>query len=220
MTTNPWSQGGNVSANQWQAHPAMLYDKQGGSPAVVFRSNQTQLFEFGDEQGDTNQSSTSNEHPDSDPMTTHDRYIDAHLAGIEKKLDARMEAMQRFQEQAEARFQRATERHETDIALARQQIHQEFKDARLEMASESQANRKHSTQVALGTVAGVLAAFALVVTVAVGWIGEQGGYSEMRLNQLQSEQEMNEFREAVQTIQQTQQSILERLPAPQEPTEQ
>jgi hypothetical protein len=88
------------------------------------------------------------------------------------------------------------------------------------MASESQANRKHSTQVALGTVAGVLAAFALVVTVAVGWIGEQGGYSEMRLNQLQSEQEMNEFREAVQSIQQTQQSILERLPAPQEPTEQ
>ncbi len=150
-------------------------------------------------------------------MNHQSRYIDARLAGIEGKLDARIEAMQRFQEQAEARFQRATERHETDIALARQQIHQEFKDARVGMASESQTNRKHSTQVALGTVAGVLAAFALVVTVAVGWISEQGGYSDMRLGQQQSAQEMNEFREAVQAIQQTQQHILERLPAAQEP---
>lgn len=219
MKVSSWSAPKDPGVSEYTAQLAYILDKSGASPAMVVRSNDMHQFEsISNERDDASEQLA--DHMDSTPMSTQDRYIEMRLSGIESKLDARMEAMQRFQEQAEARFQRATERHETDIALARQQIHQEFKDARLEMASESQANRKHSTQVALGTVAGVLAAFALVVTVAVGWIGEQGGYSEMRLNQLQSEQEMNEFREAVQSIQQTQQSILERLPAPQEPTEQ
>lgn len=146
-------------------------------------------------------------------MSTQDRYIDARLAGIESKLDARMDAMQRFQEQAEARFQRATERHETDIALTRQQIHEEFRDA-----------RKHSTNTAWATVGGVFAVMAVIVALGGYWISEQGSYAksygDTQVEIQRATDERAEFREAVQSIQQTQQSILERLPAPQEPTEQ
>lgn len=149
-------------------------------------------------------------------MNSQDRYIDARLAGIESKLDARMEALQRFQEQAESRFQRVSERHETDIALARQQIHQEFKDARSEMAADAKANRKHSTQVAIGTVAGVLAAIALVAAVTIGWITEQGSYAksygETQVEIQRAADERAEFRESVKAIQDTQKAILERLP--------
>lgn len=56
-------------------------------------------------------------------MSTQDRYIDARLSGIESTLDARMAAMQRFQEQAdarlekvEARFEKAEERFEASIS--------------------------------------------------------------------------------------------------------
>ena len=213
MSTSPWSQGRNQKAGQWQAHPAMIYDKPGGSPALVLRSNETQAFEFDAEQGDTNGNATPKEHTDSDPMTTQDRYIDARLAGIESKLDARMDAMQRFQEQAEQRFQRSTERHETDIALTRQQIHEEFRDA-----------RKHSTNTAWATVGGVFAVMAVIVTLGGYWISEQGSYAksygDTQVEMQRAAGERAEFREAVQSIQQTQQSILERLPAPQQTPEQ
>ena len=140
-------------------------------------------------------------------MSTQDRYIDARLTGIESKLDARMEAMQRFQEQAESRFLRATERHETDLALARQQIHEEFRDA-----------RKHATNTAWATVGGVLAAIALLVGIGGYWISEQGSYArsygETQAELQEAASERSEFREAVQSIQATQQSILERLPSP------
>lgn len=57
------------------------------------------------------------EHPESkaEEMSSQDRYIDARLAGIESKLDARMEAMQRFQETAEARMERAEDRMERAV---------------------------------------------------------------------------------------------------------
>lgn len=171
-------------------------------------------------------------------MSTQDRHIDARLTGIESKIDARMDAMQQFQEQAEernkdligrverqsekaeSRFQRATERHETDIALARQQIHQEFKDASQRMSQESSSNRRHSTQVAIATVASVVALVAVVVTFSAAWMSEQGSYAksfgETQVEIQRAADERVEFRDAVQAIQQTQQAILERLPASQE----
>lgn len=149
-------------------------------------------------------------------MPSEERYIDMRLAGIESKLDARMDAMQRFQEKAEDRFQRATERHETDIALARQQIHQEFKDAARRMSDESAASRKHSTNTAWATVGGVFAVMAIIVALFAYWITEQGSYAksygENQVQMQQAADERAEFREAVKSIQGTQQSILDRLP--------
>lgn len=142
-------------------------------------------------------------------MTDYYRYIDTRLADIEDKLDIRMAAMQRFQEQAEQRFQRSTERHETDVALTRQQIHEEFRDA-----------RKHSTNTAWATVGGVFAVMAVIVGLGGYWISEQGSYAksygETRVEIQQAADEHSEFRDAVKAIQQTQQDILERLPTNQE----
>jgi hypothetical protein len=107
-------------------------------------------------------------------MSQQDRYIDARLAGIESTLDARMEAMQRFQEQAESRFERAT-----------QQLHTDFKEARTELAKESEATRRHSTHVAIGTVAGVLAAVGLGMAVAVSWIGDQSAWLRDSVNRIE-----------------------------------
>lgn len=163
-------------------------------------------------------------------MTHQDRYIDSRLAAIEGKLDARLDAMQRFQDQAEnrnselierierqsdkaeSRFKRATERHETDLALARQQINQEFSDA-----------RKHATTTAWATVAGVFAGFAIIAALVGYWVSEQGSYAksygEAQVEMERASDERAEFREAVKSIQGTQKSILERLPPPQSPRE-
>lgn len=51
-------------------------------------------------------------------MASQDRFIDARLEGIEAKLDARMDALQRFQEQADARAERAVERVEKAVERA------------------------------------------------------------------------------------------------------
>ena len=185
-------------------------DEESGTGTLRQRSNSTEQKDNSSGKlfsRDFNRASThSSEHEE---MSTQDRYIDARLAGIESKLDARMDAMQRFQEQAEQRFQRSTERHETDIALTRQQIHEEFRDA-----------RKHSTNTAWATVAGVFAGFAIVIALVGYWISEQGSYaksySDTQVEIQRAAGERAEFREAVQSIQQTQQSILERLPESQE----
>ncbi|MGO3057000.1 MAG: hypothetical protein ACTID3_08720 [Halomonas sp.] len=49
-------------------------------------------------------------------MTDYYRYIDTRLADIEDKLDIRMAAMQRFQEQADARFEKAEGRFEASMS--------------------------------------------------------------------------------------------------------
>ncbi|WP_146804514.1 hypothetical protein [Bisbaumannia pacifica] len=151
-------------------------------------------------------------HYGADALSQQDRYLDARLEGIESKLDARMEAMQRFQEQAEARFQKAEdrfyqaeERFSGEVAALHQTINTRFDEA-----------RRHSTHVAIATVAGVVAAVGLSLAVAVGWISEQGSYAqsygETQVEIQRAAEERAEFREAVQAIQGTQQSILERLP--------
>ncbi|MBY6030011.1 hemolysin XhlA family protein [Halomonas sp. DP8Y7-1] len=58
------------------------------------------------------------DHDNAADMSTQDRYIDARLEGIEKKLDARMEALQRFQEQADVRAEKAVERVEKAVERA------------------------------------------------------------------------------------------------------
>lgn len=146
-------------------------------------------------------------------MTNQDRQIDAHLAGIEGKLDAKIEGiresvmrMQKGFDDAENRFEKAASRHDTEIALYRQQTQQEFKDS-----------RRHAVVVSITTIFGVAAVIGIVAAFAIGWIGEQGSYArsfgETQVELQRAADERAEFREAVQTIQQTQQDILERLPA-------
>lgn len=189
--------------------PSYLLDVNGCTISLD-GSDRLKLNQQGESNDGTSQQSSASAAAPGTEMNNQDRYIDARLAGIEGKLDARMDAMQRFQEKAEDRFQRATDQHERDVAAAKQQIQDEFKEA-----------RKHATQVAIGTIAGVLAAFALVVAVAVGWISDQGSYAKSYgENQVQMQQaagERAEFRDAVKDIQLTQKSILDRLPEEQEP---
>lgn len=143
-------------------------------------------------------------------MSTQDRYVDARLAGIESKLDARMEAMQRFQEQADSRFERITDR-----------LYDEISGLRSDVNKESENSRRHATTTAWATVAGVFAGFAIVIAVAGYWISEQGSYAKSYGNtQVEIQRaadERQEFREAVNGIQETQQSMLERLPPPPSP---
>ncbi|RUR48829.1 hypothetical protein [Vreelandella populi] len=158
-------------------------------------------------------------------MDYQDRHIDTRLTGIEGKLDAKVDGvrdavsrMQKGFDDAERRFERANSKHDTEIALARQQVHQEFKEAREAMSNESVANRRHATTVAWATVAGVFAGFAIVITVAGYWISEQGSYAksygETQVEMQRAADERADFREAFRAIQVTQQSILERLPPP------
>lgn len=156
-------------------------------------------------------------------MSTQDRYVDARFAGIEQALDAKVESvresvarMQKGFDSAERRFERASAKHDTEIALARQQIQQEFKDSRQEMAHEAAVTRRHSTNTTWATVGGVLAGFAIVIAIAVAWIAEQGSYAksygENQVEMQQAADERAEFRETMKSIQATQQAILDRLP--------
>lgn len=161
-------------------------------------------------------------------MTSQDRYIDARLTGIESKLDARMEAMQRFSEQSEARnrelieriehqaeqsekrfkeaesrFERASDRHSAEVSLLSQKF-----DARFD------ETRRHTTMVGIG----VFAVIAIIAGLSWYWVSEQGSYAksygETQVEIQRASDELAEFRQAVQSIQATQQSILERLPPP------
>lgn len=143
-------------------------------------------------------------------MSQQDRYIDARLTGIESKLDARMEALQRFQEQAEnrfkeaeSRFERASDRHSAEISLLSQKF-----DARFD------ETRRHTTMVGIG----VFAVIAIIAGLSWYWISEQGSYAksygETQVEIQRAADERTEFFESVQTIQATQKSILERLPPP------
>lgn len=140
-------------------------------------------------------------------MSTQDRYVDARLAGIESKLDARMESMQRFQEQSDARFERITDR-----------LYDEITGLRSDVTKESDSSRRHATTTAWATVAGVFGGFAIVIAIAGYWISEQGSYAksygETQVEIHRAAEERSDFREAVNGIQETQQSILERLPPP------
>jgi len=181
--------------------------KRPNGSTIKMREQPTDGFRFNSNQAPSESDNREDQSkPGATPMSTQDKYIDARLAGIESSLDARMSAMQRFQEQAEQRFQRSTERHETDIALTRQQIHEEFRDA-----------RKHSTNTAWATVGGVFAVMAVIVALGGYWISEQGSYAksygENQVEIQRAADERSEFREAVKSIQATQESILERLPA-------
>lgn len=158
-------------------------------------------------------------------MSQQDRYIDARLVGIESKLDARMEAMQRFSEQSEVRnremierIERQTEQSEKRFESTTDRLYTEMSGLRSDVMHESINSRRHATQVAIATVASVAAVVALIVTIAGYWISEQGSYAksygETQSEIQQAADERAEFREAVQSIQATQLSILERLPQP------
>ncbi|WP_404466236.1 hypothetical protein LG331_08085 [Vreelandella aquamarina] len=162
-------------------------------------------------------------HSEQDHMSAQDRYIDSRLSGIESKLDAQVDGiresvarMQKGFDDAEKRFERAFERHDAELALQRQKNDQSYQN----LYDLVDSNKKHASNMAavtiFGTIGGVLAALALVVTLGAGWISEQGSYAksygDTQVEIQRATEERAEFREAVQAIQATQQSILERLP--------
>lgn len=132
--------------------------------------------------------------PPDDAMSEQDRYIDARLEAIEGKLDARMEAMQRFQEQAEARMEQSrketearnrelferiekqSERAEARFHQAEERFSSEVSALNHTMSSRFDEARRHSTHVAIATVAGVIAAVGLSMAVSVAWISDQSAW--------------------------------------------
>ena len=161
--------------------------------------------------------------PEEDSMANQDRYIDARLDGIETKLDSNLGRMRERQDADAAwtkdvieRIEKQSEKAEDRFEKASQGLSQQYHDLRSTIDTRFEESRRHSTVVALSTVGGVFAGFAIVIAIAVGWISEQGSYAksygETQVEIQQAADERAEFREAVQSIQATQQSILERLP--------
>ena len=156
-------------------------------------------------------------------MSSQDKHIETRIAGIEAKLDAQVEGiresvarMQKGFDDADRRFERAFERHDAELALQRQKNDQSYQ-ALYDLVD---SNKKHASNMAavtiFGTIGGVLAALALVVTLGAGWITEQGSYAksygETQVEIQRAADERAEFRESVKAIQDTQRAILERLP--------
>lgn len=176
------------------------------------------------------------EHAMSIQNPTTDRELDARLSGIENKLDANLALIRDRQdadagwtkeiigriekqsEQAEARFEKACTRHDAELALQRQKTDESYRN----LYNLIDGTRKHASNMAavtiFGTVGGVLAALALVVTLGAGWISEQGSYArsygETQVELQRGADERAETREALQSIQSTQQTIIDRLPSP------
>lgn len=160
-------------------------------------------------------SNTSSHSSRESPMSSQDRYvIDARLYGIEKELDAKIDGMRDMVARmeggftkAEERFERSSERHSAEVSLLSQKFDSQFDSA-----------RRHSTTTAWATVGGVLAGFAIVIAIAVGWIAEQGSYAksygETQVEIQQAADERGEIRDVMRDIQSTQQTILDRLPPP------
>ncbi|MCL7938796.1 hypothetical protein M8009_00570 [Halomonas sp. ATCH28] len=158
---------------------------------------------------------SSNSSTKSEPaMSTQDPYVEARLYGIEKELDAKIDGMRdlvaRMENgfnKAEERFERSSERHSAEVSLLSQKFDSQFDSA-----------RRHSTTTAWATVGGVLAGFAIVIAIAVGWIAEQGSYAksygETQVEIQQAADERGEIRDVMRDIQSTQQTILDRLPSP------
>lgn len=113
----------------------------------------------------------------SEAMSTQDRYIDARLAGIESKLDARMEAMQRFQEQAEARMDRQTRESETRLADLYAKT-----EARMDVLhADNKGLRVHLWAAVLTAVLGFAGVAALMQSTVV----EQGAWLRDSVNRIE-----------------------------------
>lgn len=125
-------------------------------------------------------------------MSIQDRYIDARLAGIEDKLDARMEAMQRFQEQADARMREDHAKAEARFERAEERI-----DARVsELAEEMRTTRRHASAMSLATIAAVVATLAIAGTFITSQFSEQGAWLRDSVNRIEQRIESMESRPA------------------------
>lgn len=162
--------------------------------------------------GNANLSRVSSSFSQAIDMSTQDGYIDARLNGIESKLDAKVDGvresvarMQKGFDDAEARFERTSERHSAEVALLTQRVN-----------DTAEGIKRHVTATAWAIGAVLVTTLAIIVGVMSYWISEQGSYAksygETQVEIQQAADERAEFREAVKSIQATQQSILERLP--------
>lgn len=152
---------------------------------------------------------------DTREMTDTHSYIDARLAGIEKdvasaekRMASAVRSIYRQNRDAEQRFERTSERHSSEMALMSQRI-----------GDTTESIKKHVTTTAWTIAAVLVTTLAIVIGVFSYWVSEQGSYAKSYgENQVQIQQaadERAEFRDAVKSIQATQQSILDRLPAEQ-----
>ncbi|MBY5984423.1 hypothetical protein KUW18_10010 [Halomonas sp. DP5Y7-2] len=160
--------------------------------------------------GEVNNSEERDEASGSDGMDRQDRYIDARLEGIEAKLDARMEAMQRFNEQADERNRDLISRMERQAEQAEGRMSRDFQklDDRVNtLHDDNRSLRRHVWGAVLTTVLGFAGIVALLQASMGNTISEQGAW--IRQNIDRADQERSDTNSTLQSIQATQQSIQE-----------
>lgn len=106
-----------------------------------------------------------------EPMNQNDRYLDARLEGIEKKIDARLDAMQRIQDQADAR----TARLEQDLLRSVGDIKADNKNLRMVVIT--------STLTVVLTVLGLFIGF---VQISQSTIAEQNAWLRQSVDRIES----------------------------------
>lgn len=187
MEGSAWRRQGGEALGKPTLQHGMLYDGEGWKVASILTNTIAQI----DDQPDTDGENGPNAAV-SDDMSNTDRYIDARLAGIESKLDARADAMQRFTEQAEARMERFSEQAEARNAKSEErferitrQLHEDFIGARQEMVAESKATRRHVSIMSATTIGAVLAGFAIIATLSVGWMSDQSAWLRDSVNRIE-----------------------------------
>lgn len=166
MVSTTWRQT-RISPGQTSAQQAILLSETGPKAAIIFTNDIAQMGDDADTSGVKRPHKAA-----SDNMSTTDRYIDARLAGIESKLDARMEAMQKFTEQAEKRNQGLIDELKQDARQASKETQQAAKRTVL-----------NTWMASLTTILGVgaillasVTAFQSSVSAVQGTVAEQGAW--------------------------------------------
>lgn len=133
-------------------------------------------------------------------MQNQDRYINARLEGIEGKLDARIESIQKLQENAEKRFEESTKNQETALRDLTKKIEDKFEDT-----------RKHTTNVAFGS----FAIIGLFLSLTAYWISEQGNYAksygDTKVEIYKASEDRKELTRLIESIESSQKLILEKI---------
>ena len=146
-------------------------------------------------------------------MTTQDLHIETRLVGIEKNLDSRMDAMQRYQEAADQRARESearAERLSRDAEERQEKSILRIENTVAEMRKESRGIKRAVRTAAWGAALTAVLGFAGVAALIQNTVNEQGAW--VRQNIDRADQDRSELTDTLKSIQATQQSILDRLP--------
>lgn len=113
-------------------------------------------------------------------MTDYYRYIDTRLADIEAKLDIRMAAMQRFQEQSEARLERQVKEAEHRMGKAVSDVKTDSKTTRVTVVTTA-----IGSVIAMGgLVAAIVFSFQATVSEQGAWLRQSVDRIEQRIDSI------------------------------------